>query len=261
MEPNMHSTVRELFEQHDGYVSDKWSSYLDVYDEIFEPYRFLPVRILEIGVQNGGSLQIWRKYFPNAAVIVGCDIDGRIERLTPGEKIKLLVGDISNFKTVEKLKLISPEFDIVIDDGSHRSEHIIAAFERLFPLISPGGCFLAEDLACSYSRSHNGRVLGSFSSIEYFKRLVDAINLDHWAGRWKLRLLAKVLSPISYRKLEQMHLSDLHNQIRSLKFYNSICVVEKARGLTGVGPRLATGAVALVEDEVIAAANIRHGDT
>jgi 23S rRNA U2552 (ribose-2'-O)-methylase RlmE/FtsJ len=257
----MQPTVRELFEQHDGYISDKWSSYLDVYDEVFKPYRFLPVRILEIGVQNGGSLQIWSKYFPNATVIVGCDIDRRIENLDPGEKIKLLVGDISSSTTVERLKLISPAFDIIIDDGSHRSEHIIAAFDRLFPLISPGGCFLAEDLCCSYWRSHKGRVLGSFSSIEYLKRLVDAINLDHWAGRWKLKLLASLLSPISYRKLKQMSLGDLHDQIRSLKFYNSICVIEKAKGQTGIGPRVSTGTVALVDDAVIRASNIRYGGT
>ncbi|TIN50291.1 MAG: class I SAM-dependent methyltransferase, partial [Mesorhizobium sp.] len=56
-------------------MSDKWSIYLSTYDHIFSEYRDRPVRILEVGVQNGGSLEIWQKYFPNAEIIVGCDVN------------------------------------------------------------------------------------------------------------------------------------------------------------------------------------------
>lgn len=36
-----------------------------------------PVHMLEIGVQHGGSLQIWRRYFAAEAVIWVIDIDPR----------------------------------------------------------------------------------------------------------------------------------------------------------------------------------------
>ena len=70
---NRSDTLRSIFVEHKGKVSDKWSMYLDEYNRLFDAYRDLPVRLLEIGIQNGGSLEIWSKFFPNAVTIVGCD--------------------------------------------------------------------------------------------------------------------------------------------------------------------------------------------
>ena len=64
-----------------GKISDKWSSYLTYYDLLFHPIRNLPIQLLEIGIQNGGSVEIWAQYFDNAIAIVGCDIDRRCNAL------------------------------------------------------------------------------------------------------------------------------------------------------------------------------------
>ncbi|MEI8210365.1 MAG: hypothetical protein WCG16_14235, partial [Methylococcales bacterium] len=58
--------LSRIFANHKGKVSDKWSIYLYEYSRLFETYRNRPVRLLEIGVQNGGSLEIWGQYFVNA---------------------------------------------------------------------------------------------------------------------------------------------------------------------------------------------------
>ncbi|HEX9872458.1 MAG TPA: hypothetical protein VGC99_28455, partial [Candidatus Tectomicrobia bacterium] len=52
--PKKH-TLEQLYAEHSGKVSDKWSSYLTEYGRIFADYRHKPIRLLEIGVQNGGS--------------------------------------------------------------------------------------------------------------------------------------------------------------------------------------------------------------
>ncbi len=52
--------------EHNGKVSDKWELYVNEYDRIFSPYRDRPLNLLEIGIQNGGSLEIWPTYFPYA---------------------------------------------------------------------------------------------------------------------------------------------------------------------------------------------------
>jgi cephalosporin hydroxylase len=70
-------TFTELFMAHTGNVSSKWVHYLEVYERYFSPYRSKPCKILEIGVQNGGSLQLYKKYFPFAEKIVGIDIDSK----------------------------------------------------------------------------------------------------------------------------------------------------------------------------------------
>jgi Cephalosporin hydroxylase. len=82
--------------------------------------------LLEIGIQNGGSLQIWEKYFPAAVRLVGCDINPNCERLSYGsDKIELVVGDINQPETLARIFSIASRFDIVIDDGSHTSSDII----------------------------------------------------------------------------------------------------------------------------------------
>lgn len=254
----MTETVRDAYVAHDGYVSDKWSSYLTVYEELFSALKTKPIRLLEIGVQNGGSLQIWRRYFPNAVAIVGCDFDPRVAKLRPGPKIHLVVGDITSASTVESIKRVCPEYDIVIDDGSHRSEHIIAAFQQLFPLVAPGGLFIAEDLHCSYWKSHNGRLLAPFSSIEFFKRLIDAINYDHWRNERQQWTLSSLFAPLSTRRLKKLPLAELHRQVRSVRFYNSMCIVEKASGEVGVGQRLLAGDNAIVEDSMLKATGVQR---
>ncbi len=77
----MKKTLEQLYKEHKGKLSDKWSLYLTELDRLFTPYRSRPIRLLEIGVQNGGSLEIWDQYFPNARKIIGCDIDPKCATL------------------------------------------------------------------------------------------------------------------------------------------------------------------------------------
>src|SRR5437764_1227510 len=74
-------TLKSLYLAHTGKVSDKWDAYFGIYDRVFAPYRDQPVALLEIGVQNGGSLELWARYFEAATVIIGCDIDQRCAAL------------------------------------------------------------------------------------------------------------------------------------------------------------------------------------
>jgi demethylmacrocin O-methyltransferase len=46
--------------------------------------------------------------------------------------------------------------DIVIDDGSHISSHVIMSFSTLFPALSDGGLYVIEDLQTSYWPGWNG---------------------------------------------------------------------------------------------------------
>src|SRR5690242_9318124 len=51
----------------------KFRHYLPVYASAIPRDR--PIRMLEIGVARGGSLQMWREYLHPESVIVGVDID------------------------------------------------------------------------------------------------------------------------------------------------------------------------------------------
>jgi hypothetical protein len=42
------------------------------HERIFAEFNDKPVRLLEIGVKNGGSLEIWAKFFLKGLKFVGC---------------------------------------------------------------------------------------------------------------------------------------------------------------------------------------------
>jgi hypothetical protein len=141
-EPEPHRTLREVFQAHTGRLIDKWSHYFPIYEKHFAKFVGRPVRLLEIGVGHGGSLQMWKAYFGPKAQIMGFDIDQRCQEYQE-DQITIYTGDQSNG---DQLGIIAFEqLDIVIDDGSHKSEDQRASFEALWPRVKPGGIYLIED--------------------------------------------------------------------------------------------------------------------
>lgn len=237
-------SLRQLYDRHTGKVSDKWSLYLDEYDRNFAAFRRAPVRLLEIGVQNGGSLEIWSKFFPKFRTIVGCDIDKRTAELHFADsKIHLIIGDSNTDDTLIKVVSKSPKYDIIIDDGSHEASNIIGNFLRYFPLLEDNGVYAVEDLHCSYWSSHNGGLLHPHGPIEFFKKLVDIIHLEYWRRLDDLNDFMCSMLPSGCCITE-----DMIYTIRAIRFIDSLCFIEKcAEGERGLGNRIVVGAAALVD--------------
>ena len=63
-------TLAKIYHDHRGKVSDKWALYISEYDRLFYPLRDREINVLEIGVQNGGSLEIWATYFEKAKKVI-----------------------------------------------------------------------------------------------------------------------------------------------------------------------------------------------
>ncbi|MDX8481263.1 glycoside hydrolase family 99-like domain-containing protein [Mesorhizobium sp. VK24D] len=253
-------SLRRLYDMHNGKVSDKWSIYLDEYERIFSRYRNRPVRILEIGVQNGGSLEIWGRFFPQAELILGCDINRNCGLLHFDDaRIGVVVGDANLEDTQRNIVEKSETFDVIIDDGSHRSADIIRTFARYFPHLADGGTFVVEDLHASYWRDFEGGLYDPLSSLSFFKRLLDLINHEHW-GLDRSRTDALAAFADRYEiAFDEASLASIH----SIEFLNSLCIVTKQPHQDNVlGSRHVVGREAQVEqsilsldDATIAAAN------
>ena len=91
-------------------------SYLDYYESVFERIRFDPIVILEIGIYEGASLEMWAEYFPMAEIHgIDINIDRVKMSVKENQKIKLYkyssvcLKDLSNFN--------ENQFDIIIDEG------------------------------------------------------------------------------------------------------------------------------------------------
>lgn len=241
--------LQKAYLEHAGKVTDKWSLYLREYDRLFSEVREQPVRFLEIGIQNGGSLEIWADYFSRAERIVGCDINPECHQLTFDDaRIAVVIGDVNDEATGQDIRSHSPEYDIIIDDGSHRSSDIIKTFIRYFSHLAKGGLYVIEDLHCSYWQEFEGGLFAPYSSITFFKKLVDIVNYEHWgvdksAGDF-LREICRHYGVV----FDERVLSHIH----SIEFINSMCVVRKhAPALNELGGRVVAGQMALVDEEAI----------
>jgi hypothetical protein len=130
----------------------KWAHYLPIYESALAPFRSRPIRMLEIGVFHGGSLQMWRRYLHPDSVIVGIDIDPGTRKFDdPAHGTHVRVGGQQDIDFLgEVVRELGP-FDVILDDGSHLASHVIDTFRYLFPnALADGGLYLVEDLHANY---------------------------------------------------------------------------------------------------------------
>lgn len=245
-------SLTTLYGNHRGKVSQRWESYLTVLDRTLAPRRLDPVRMLEVGVQNGGSLEVWAGYFGDALVLVGNDIDLRCRDLTFSDpRVHLVVGDITDAQVQREVAGHAERFDVIMDDGSHRSADIIAAFVALFPVLEEGGTYVIEDLHCSYYASFGGGLFTQRSALGFLRRLVDVVNHDHWGLE---RTASEHLQPLVDVPLPQPFLDALPT-IASVEFHDSMCVIRRDHGpRPRLGNRIVAGEVAAVDSGPLAEA-------
>lgn len=131
-------------------------SYIPLYEQLFSGREVR--RLLEIGVGyeelmkpfvpfyvHGASLRMFRDFFPGAQ-IWGCDI--RPDVLIWEPPIFCLQIDQSKREDLESLVALAEQsapWDIIIDDGSHQTEHQILTAEVLLPTVRKGGVYVVED--------------------------------------------------------------------------------------------------------------------
>ena len=153
------------------------SGFIQLYEKYFTPLRDSKINILEIGVDNGDSLRIWREFFSKAN-ICGIDIDKKNFRIN---NTNILQGDQSDLNFLKSLVSEYKKFDIIIDDGSHQAKHIITSFNYLFNYLSDNGLYVIEDLQTSYIPRYGGSRINlkkKKSSMNFIKSLTDSINYE-----------------------------------------------------------------------------------
>jgi hypothetical protein len=147
----------------------------------FEALKDKQITLLEIGIggyeyvnKGGESLKMWRDYFSNANII-GFDF----------YKKELNIKGVSIYQGSQIdndfLKSLPAPFDIIIDDGSHVSSHIISTFDTLFCKLNSGGIYVVEDTETSYWSEHygGGTLPTDTTSMNFFKGLCDTLNPEY----------------------------------------------------------------------------------
>jgi predicted O-methyltransferase YrrM len=131
---------------------------------LFEAVRELrPQTVVEIGLDEGGTLFLWTRAAPADARLIALDTRpaGRLGRLSPfplvrtafargSQRIELLMAtDSHDAATVERLRglLNGAAIDFLFIDGDHSYEGVRRDFELYSPLVRSGGVVAFHDVS------------------------------------------------------------------------------------------------------------------
>lgn len=168
-------TLDELAVKHNTDKGNQGHNYCRIYEMYLADKKYKIKKVLEIGVDRGQSLLMWRDYFPNAE-IYGIDI---IDVPLKEERITVFKGDGTDQGFADRVIKPLGEFDLIIDDGSHTSRDINTTLEIYFHnYLKPGGFYVIEDLHAVYKRCNNENIIKN--SMDYLFELVHEIN---WGGK------------------------------------------------------------------------------
>jgi hypothetical protein len=205
------STLREIFYTLPKF-SDKWDRYFDVYERHLEKFKGKNITFVEVGVLNGGSLEMWSRYFGPESKIYGIDIDRNCLNLKyDNPNIKIMIGDQSSPEFWDKAIAEIGPIDAIVEDGGHHMDQQIVTFEKVFPVITSGGVYICEDTHTSYWDDYSGGYKNMASFVEYSKNFIDVLNYNHMRN--------------GHGQIEEK--KNMSEGLSGLFFYDSMTIFEK----------------------------------
>jgi len=172
------------------YGTDKWGLhyYTPHYESHLKKFRHKKISLLEIGVggydnphKGGNSLRMWKRYFPFGKIF-SLDIYDK----SPQEerRIKIFRGSQVDTTFLDEVVESIGTIDVIIDDGSHINEHVIATFQHLFPKLKQNGIYIIEDTQTSYLEHYGGSLdlENPNTLMNFFKKFPDNLNHKEFAS-------------------------------------------------------------------------------
>jgi hypothetical protein len=137
----------------DNSLTDKNTErpYFYIYEPLMDSKRRTAKNILEIGIYWGGSIQLWRDWFPKAQ-IYGVDIRDldiiKKKSILNDNHITLFTNTDAYNDTFIRTKFqdMNIQFDMIIDDGPHTLLSNIQCIQKYLPLLSKDGILIIEDI-------------------------------------------------------------------------------------------------------------------
>ena len=188
--------------------SIKWEKYFDFYEKLFAQYKNKKITFVEVGILDGGSLEIWKKYFGNNSRIIGIDKNPNCKKFE-SEDIEIYIGSQSDQNFWKDFYNKVGNIDIILDDGGHTNDQQIITLLESVNFINNGGLHVVEDVHTSYQK-HYGNPY-KFSFINFSKKIIDDINF-------------------TFPGLDKFNYS-INDQVYSVEFFESIVAFKIDRNL------------------------------
>lgn len=176
---DMTTNLREIYESV-PYLSIKYDTYFPVYEALLQKYVDREVTVVEVGVFNGGSLFMWRKFFGPKARIIGIDLN---PDACEWEKhgFEIYIGDQSSDTFWIELFQKIGKVDVLIDDGGHTNRQQIVTSHYAIQNINDGGVLIVEDVHTNYFREFGNP--SNYSFVNFAHKIVDGVNSRSYALR------------------------------------------------------------------------------
>lgn len=203
------TSTREIFYNNLTLQSRKWEAYFDIYDRYFAKFVNNTPNVLEIGIAQGGSIEMWYKYFNNAK-LYAVDAFKDVVNIKFPFHVDITIGDQADMDFWAAYVKTKPKFDIIIDDGGHDMEQQLNSLISLFPHLASGGVYLIEDVHTSYWPAYSGGFRKPGTCVEVIKGLVDLLNFQHVPDQ-----------------APDPKLLEIFKNLSNITFYNSVILLEK----------------------------------
>jgi hypothetical protein len=205
-------------------LGHKWTHYFETYQAVFDSRRNTPMRILEIGVYRGASLRLWKNYFQHAKTcLVGVDIDPACASYdAPSDGIHVRLGSQADSEFLAKVVDEFGPFDLIIDDGSHHSTHMIKSFNCLYAAgLKDDGIYFVEDLHANYWLPWRD---SANSFLDFCKDLLELMHAHYWKNP------LHVWTEQSRSGLDlTIEVPQITTMIKEIRFFDSIVAIYKTR--------------------------------
>lgn len=216
----MHTWDMARLARHFG--TDKWGThrYAQHYEDHFRRFKTDRFTLLEIGIGGysreklgGASLRMWKAFFPQAQIF-GLDLQDKA--FVEEDRIRAYQGSQTNEPLLRTIVGDAENLQIIVDDGSHRPEHIRRTFEVLFPFLPAGGLYAIEDTQTSYWPRFGGSLDldDPDTSMGMVKRMVDGLNYEEWQD-------------------DDHPATDVDRTIVAVHCYHNLVILEKGPNLEG----------------------------
>jgi len=133
---NSHTTGRGIW---------KWENALTAYQRHLSAMANQPIKLVEIGVQSGGSIQMWQAVLGAQCHVYGIDINAGVNQFADA-MTTLTIGDQADHTMWANFYQSTGPVDALIDDGGHEPHQMLITLQDSFDHITPGGALIIEDI-------------------------------------------------------------------------------------------------------------------
>lgn len=144
-------SIMSLIDLVDNTHTDKNTthSYLSLYQQLLQSKKETATDVLEVGIQCGGSIKLWKDFFPNATV-VGVDVmkekevwdEIRHDRIQLYTERDAYETDFFVSTFLEK----ETRFDFLLDDGPHTLDSMVRFIQLYAQIMKEDGILIIEDV-------------------------------------------------------------------------------------------------------------------